>query len=139
MKYEKGESGNPSGRPQGARNKATLFALDLFEGESDALCRKAIELALDGDRVALRLCLERIAPAVKERPIEAFELPQIGNQGNVLEALEVVIEKLSSGELLPSESAAICRVLEQYRRHYETTELAERLDTLERTLRARTE
>ena len=137
--FSKGHSGNQDGKPKGARNKATLLALELLEGESDALCRKAVELALAGDTVALRLCLERIAPAVKERPIEAFQLPQITDQRSVLDALETVAEKLSCGELLPSESTAICRVLEQYRRHFETTELAERLDTLEQTLKVRSQ
>ena len=134
--FSPGHSGNQNGKPKGARNKATLLALDLFEGESEALSRKAIELSLGGDTVALRLCLERIAPTLRERPIEAFELPQITNQRSVLNTLQTTLSKLASGELLPSESASICRVLEQYRKHYETTELAERLAALERTLKA---
>jgi hypothetical protein len=36
----------------------------LLEGK-EALTRKAVELALEGDTTALRLCLERIAPALK--------------------------------------------------------------------------
>jgi len=137
--FSKGHSGNQSGKPKGSRNKATLLALDLLEGEAEALSRKAIELALEGDTVALRMCLERIAPVVRERPIDSCELPRISDQKSVLDALEFIAEKLSCGELLPSESTAICRLLEQYRKHYETTELAERLDTLERTLKTRSQ
>ena len=58
--------GNP-GRPAGARHKYVLAIQDLLDGEAEALGRKAIELALAGDTVALRLCLERIAPPRKER------------------------------------------------------------------------
>ena len=74
-KFEKGRSGNPSGRPVGSRNAATLAAEALLAGESEALTRKAIELALDGDATALRLCIERIVPKRNDRPIQ-FALPE---------------------------------------------------------------
>jgi hypothetical protein len=135
--FSKGYSGNQSGKPKGARNRATLLALELLEGESEALSRKAIALALDGDTTAIRLCLERVVPIVKERPLDAFELSQIVDQKSALNALETVVEKLAAGEILPTESAAICRVLEQYRKHFETTELTNRLAALEHTLKAR--
>ena len=47
-------SGDPAGRTKGARNRATLAAEALLEGEAEALTRKAIELALAGDPTALR-------------------------------------------------------------------------------------
>lgn len=137
MVFKKGESGNPQGRPIGSRNKSTLAALSLIEDEGEQLTRKAVELALNGDIQALKLCMDRLAPSAKERPLEAFVLPQITDQRSVLDVLEEVAKRLSAGELLPSESSALCRVLEQYRKHYETTELAERLETLERTLKGR--
>ena len=60
--FKPGQSGNPLGRPKGARNRATIAAEALLDGEAEALTRKAIELALDGDTTALRLCLERLMP-----------------------------------------------------------------------------
>src|SRR4051795_3579038 len=53
--------GNP-GRPLGARNRATLAAMALLEGEAEALTRRCVELALAGDTTAMRLCLERLCP-----------------------------------------------------------------------------
>ena len=61
--FEKGRSGNPAGRPCGARNKATLAAEALFDSEAEALSRKAVELALGGSEGALRICLDRIIGA----------------------------------------------------------------------------
>jgi hypothetical protein len=61
-RFRKGRSGNPKGRPAGARNKATQTAELLLDGEAEALTRRAVELALAGDGMALRLCLERIIP-----------------------------------------------------------------------------
>ena len=137
MVFKKGESGNPQGRPVGTRNKTTLAALSLIEDEGEQLARKAVELALDGDLPALKLCMDRLLPPAKERPLEAFSLPQLNDQGSVLEALDTIAGRLSQGELLPAEATSICKVLEQYRKHFETTELAERLETLERTLMVR--
>jgi hypothetical protein len=51
--------------------------------------------------------------------------------------LDTIANKLSQGELLPAEATSICKVLEQYRKHFETTERTERLETLERTLAVR--
>jgi hypothetical protein len=63
-RWEKGQSGNPRGKPRGARNRATLLAEALLDGEAEALTRKAIEKALEGDGMALRLCLERVLPPI---------------------------------------------------------------------------
>ena len=37
--FKKGESGNPAGRRRGSRNRKTLIAELLLEGEADALAR----------------------------------------------------------------------------------------------------
>jgi len=64
-RFKPGESGNPAGKPRGARHKTTLACDLLLEGE-----------AKSGDGPALRLCMERIAPARKDRPVN-FALPSI--------------------------------------------------------------
>src|SRR6267142_255835 len=43
--FLRGESGNPAGRPMGARHKATVAAEALLDGEAEALTRKAVEMA----------------------------------------------------------------------------------------------
>jgi hypothetical protein len=73
-RFRKGQSGNPSGRPRGARNKATLAVEALLDGEAEALTRKAIERALEGDTTALRLCLDRLLPPRKDRLV-SFAMP----------------------------------------------------------------
>ena len=76
--------GNP-GRPRGARHKATQAALALLDGEAEALTRRAVELALEGDTTALRLCLERIAPPRKDAPIQ-FDLPPMETAADAAKA-----------------------------------------------------
>jgi Family of unknown function (DUF5681) len=74
--FKVGQSGNPSGRPKGARNKTTIAIDALLENEAEALTRKVIELALDGNVLALRLCVERLTPPRRAQGV-AFDLPKI--------------------------------------------------------------
>ena len=67
-RFAPGQSGNPAGRPRGARNRATQAAEAILSGEAEALTRKAVELALAGDVTALRLCLERFCPLKEGAP-----------------------------------------------------------------------
>ena len=123
------EPGNP-GRPKGARNRATVAVETLIEGEAEKLARKAVALALDGDTVALRLCLERIAPVRKGRPV-VLELPKIEGAADVLAALSAVIAAVGEGRLTPEEGAAVAGVLEGGRKTIELVEIERRLVALE--------
>jgi hypothetical protein len=113
--FRPGQSGNPLGRPKGARNRATVAAEALLEGEAEALTRKAIELALAGDPVALRLCMERILPPRRDRPVHFTLPPESGPQdtGGVMRAIVVA---LAAGQITPSEATAAIQVIETCRR-----------------------
>ena len=108
--FEKGRSGNPAGRRRGSRNRATLAAAVLLEGESEALTRKAVELALAGDPVALRLCIERILPVCRERAVR-LALPPIKGASDVSAAANAVTSALARGALTPGEAERIAIVV----------------------------
>src|SRR5271157_4710105 len=72
--FERGVSSNPAGKPLGALSRTTIAVQDLLDGEAERLTRKCVELALQGDSTALRLCMERLAPPPKDRPIN-FPMP----------------------------------------------------------------
>ena len=76
--FRKGQSGNPAGRPKGARNQATRMAERLLDFYAAKLTAEAIHQALQGDSVALRFCLARII-APRRTPAVAFELPPVGS------------------------------------------------------------
>ena len=63
-----------AGRPKGSRNKATIAIESLLEGQAEALTQTAISKALEGDSIALRLCMDRIAPPMKDKPL-SFPFP----------------------------------------------------------------
>jgi hypothetical protein len=111
--FAKGRSGNPGGRLPGSRNKATLAAAVLLEGESEGLTRKAVEMALARDPTAMRLCLERLLPPCRERTL-AFRLPMLASARAaeagglspqaVSLAMNAVLSALARGEITPGEA-----------------------------------
>ena len=88
-------------------------------------------MALDGDTVAMRLCLERLVPPRKDRPL-MFELPPIASPQDHPAVLMAVITAMAGGELTPTEATAFAAVMEQHRRAVETGDLAARIDALEK-------
>ena len=129
-RFVRGTSGNPNGRPRGARNRATKAAEALLDGEAEALTRKAIELALGGDTTAMRLCLERLLAPRKDRPLR-LDLPSLKKPSDVTAATAEVARALSVGDITPSEAQAVSAILEGHRKAIETRELEERITALE--------
>jgi hypothetical protein len=119
-----------AGKPRGTRHKATQAVLALLEGEAEALSRKAIEMALAGDGVALRLCLDRIAPPRKDSHVE-FTLPPMATAHDAAQAAGAVLEAVSIGELTPTEGAQVMGLVDCFRRTLEVTEFEARLAALE--------
>jgi hypothetical protein len=128
-----GASGNRAGKPRGTRHKATLAAETLLEGEAEALSRKAVELALRGDVSALRLCLDRIVPPRKDRPV-CFELPEMIESKGAVSALAAIVAAVAAGELTPTEAAELTKVIDGYARTLQAVEFEERLAKLEKAI-----
>jgi Family of unknown function (DUF5681) len=128
--FSKGESGNPSGRPRGARHKTTLAVEAILDGEAEALTRKAIELAIAGDTTALRLCLERISPPRKDRPV-AFRLRSVESASEAAAAMADVVGAVASGKLTPTEAVDVAKIIETFVRSLETSDFELRIRTLE--------
>ena len=126
------EPGNP-GRPKGSRNKATLAAEALLDGDAEALTRKAIELALAGDVTALRLCWERIVPARKDRPV-TFALPKLEHASDAVTASAAIVEAVANGDLTPSEAAELSKVVDGFKRALEAADFEDRLVRLEKAV-----
>jgi hypothetical protein len=131
--FQPGQSGNPNGRPKGSRNASTLALEALLDGEAEALTRKAVELALAGDIAALRMCLDRILPPRKDRPV-SFEMPTIDTAEDAKAASAALLAAVAAGSLTPSEAAEIGKLVDSYLKAIETTEVLARLDKLEKKL-----
>ena len=130
MPFEKGESGNPAGRPRGSRNRATLLMESLLADDAEAIGRKAIEMAKQGDMAAIRLCMDRLAPARKGEPV-AFDLPPLDKPADSVAAAAEIVAAVAAGELTPSEAAELAKVIDVYVRAIATKGFDERLTKLE--------
>jgi hypothetical protein len=113
------------GRPPGSRNKATLAAELILDGEAENLTRKAVERALKGDTQALRLCLDRLIAPRRERLVR-FELPPIQNAADAALAAAELLAAASRAELSLEEAESALRVVEAYVKLLVTQDFEER-------------
>src|SRR5260370_3302865 len=114
--FAKGHSGNPAGRPRGSRNQATRLAEALLDGEAEALARRAVGLALDGDAAALRLCLERVVPR-REREARVA-LPPIREAAQLPAAMSAIAAAVTRGAPTAGDAAALGRLIETFVRRF---------------------
>lgn len=128
--FKPGQSGNPAGRPKGARNKTTMAIEALLEGEAEELTRKAIDMAKDGDGPALRMCLDRLAPPRKDSPV-CFDLPPIKTVADAVDASSALLSAVAGGDVTPDEAARIMTLLTSHKVLVETGEFERRLEALE--------
>ena len=107
-----------------------MAAEALLDGEAKALSRKAVEMALAGDPMALRLCLERILPARKDRPV-AFDMPQLETAQDAAKAIAAILEGVARGELTPAEGTALAALVGNFVSTFEAVDLERRIAALE--------
>ncbi len=129
-RFRKGTSGNPAGRKKGSKNRMTMAAEHLLEGEAQKLTRRAIDLALAGDVTALKLCLERLIPRRHERSV-TFPLPRVATPKDASAALARIMEGVSSGELAAGEARSLAHLVGVVVASHEAVDVERRLTMLE--------
>ena len=128
--FEKGQSGNPAGRPPGTGKRATQAMQLLLDEEAQALTRKAVELALDGNTMALRMCLDRIGPPRRERAVP-IKLPPVRDAADLAGTTTAIIAAAGEGAISPDEGGRLARLVEVFLRSVETRDFERRLQLLE--------
>lgn len=128
--FKPGQSGNPRGKPKGARNHTTRAVLELLESGVLDVTKAVLTAAKKGDLTACRLVLERIIPPSKERPV-TIALPTTATAQGCCEAQNAILAAVGSGDLLPGEGVALAGIVENHRRAIETKELERRIATIE--------
>ena len=78
-KLKKGVVLNPAGRPKGSVNKYTELSRELMSVKGPEIVQKVIDMAMEGDRTCLKMCMDRILPTTK-----AVELKSGNDKGNVI-------------------------------------------------------
>jgi hypothetical protein len=105
-----------------------------MDGQAETLTQKAIDLALSGDLIALRICLDRILPVRKDRPIE-FLLPPIETIVDAPRAISAITSAVARGEITANDAADVSRLVEIYVRAIEASDLDRRLKDVEEAMK----
>jgi hypothetical protein len=103
-RFVPGASGNPAGKRPGTRNRKTVLAEALRDGEDNAVARVVIDKAIGGDGVAARFLLGLISPKPRGRAI-ALDLPEGTRPGDVVAAFDATFAAMAAGEITPD---ALC-------------------------------
>src|SRR4051794_10066234 len=111
MMFRKGASGNPGGRQKGSENLATRALTSVSEAEAEAIVRKGLELARDGNATLLKWCLHHIAPTRTSRATCFDSAPVLEIEG-IERALAAVNDTFFSGEITPEERTSAEKVLQ---------------------------
>jgi hypothetical protein len=130
-RFKPGQSGNPGGRPPGTRNKATETAELLLEGEAEALTRKAVEKALEGDPMSLRLCLDRLIPPRRGRKVQLDNIAPVRGTADLGPTMAAITTAATAGDITPGEAAELAQVVEIFIRAIEASDFEKRLQQLE--------
>lgn len=124
-KWEKGESGNPHGRP--AHPMAERFR-EAVEPRLPVIITAMADAAANGDAQAAKLLLDRVVPPMKPIP-RAEPFPLIG--GTLTERAESILSAVSDGALAPADGKGLIDALTSLARLIELDEIERRLKALE--------
>lgn len=129
--FKKGQSGNPAGRP----SKATRELEKALKDHADELAAKLVQLALEGDTTALKMCIDRIHAPLKPQaaPIH-IDLP---DDATLADTGRAIIEAVSRGELPTDQAGQLLGGLGAFVRIVELEELEQRIEALEQAQEAR--
>jgi hypothetical protein len=132
-RFAPGQSGNPAGRPLGSRNRATVAAEAMLEGQAEEVARRIVSHAIGGNPVAMRLCLDRLAPRRRGRPV-SLDLPRLTTLADAVDAAAAIVAGVGAGELTPPEGADLIKLVETFAGVRATSDLDARVTRLERAL-----
>jgi hypothetical protein len=107
----------------------------LLEGEAELITRKAIDMAKDGDTIALRMCMDRLLPVRKDRTV-AFALPKLETSADAVQATAALVEAVAVGDLTPSEAAELSKLVEGFTRAVDLHDIQTRLASSNSSRRA---
>lgn len=87
-------------------------------------------MALEGDTVAMRLCLDRLAPPRKDSPL-SFPLPPIKSAADTVAASSALLDAVAAGDVTPDEAGRVMALLSAHKALVEAGDLERRIEALE--------
>ena len=132
-RFKKGNK-HGKGRPQGSRNSASIAIESTFEGEREALTRKCIELALNGNSACLKTAIERLCPVRKSSPIRLKGMPVVDSVTAAGDAAEFILQSIATGNISPLDGEILSRVLDKRLHALQVTDIERELKEIKSRL-----
>ena len=133
MPFYPGKSGNPTGRPRG--NTSSLIIKEalaaVFEDGESGLIKNICESAKAGDVQAATILINRLYPALK--PVQEVTPFTLAGD-NPAEQAQSVLAAVAGGQIPVEIGVQLIAAISQTLQIMEVTELAERLEQIEKTL-----
>lgn len=123
--WKAGQSGNPAGRKPGIER-----VRQLLDPHREKLVQKALDMALAGDTIALKLCLERLAPLPRSE-YERVEVPGLGEAQSMADKARCIVDAAGAGQISADAASMLLGAIASAAKILETDELAERIAALE--------
>lgn len=128
--FKKGQSGNPKGKPKGAKDKRTALR-ELLKPHAPKLVKRAVDLALDGDTTALRMCLDRLVPPL---PAESPAVEIKAKPDDLAKAGQAILGEAFAGKISPSVAQQLLRSLHTHIQVTKVEKVEKRLEAIEERL-----
>ncbi|MEA3299137.1 MAG: DUF5681 domain-containing protein [Pseudomonadota bacterium] len=128
-RFKPGQSGNPKGKPVGAKSRYTEMREALAD-DLPALVERTKAAALEGDMTAMRLLLERTLPPVKAGAA-AILLPELEDAATLTDKARAVVSAIGRGDIPPDIGANLMQSLGGLAKLVEVDELTRRVEALE--------
>lgn len=132
--FQPGQSGNPKGRPKGSRNAVTLLAEALLNDEAEVIIRKVVEKALEGGSAAMRLAIERMIPAKRQRTVTIDFEDEINTAADAARASSAIVSACVSGEISFEEANQMIGLIQTHVTLLQSADLEERMASAEKVL-----
>lgn len=128
-RFKPGQSGNPKGKPKGARNLTARMLDELAAGSAEQIVKRLLKRASRSDAAAITI-LARVWPVPRGRSV-AFKLPPVRTAEDASKAVAAVLRAAAAGELTPEEADRFVAMTERFVRVLDRTSFEARLRALE--------
>jgi hypothetical protein len=129
--FERGQSGNPNGRPAGSRNLTYRHLHELMMAKGQQVVTAVLTAAIAGDSTAMKLVVDRVLPRRVCSPISDVAIPPLRTAADASRALGEIVGAALDGRIGAADAAALAQVVEVFRKTVEIVDHERRIVELE--------
>jgi hypothetical protein len=118
--FQKGVSGNPSGKPKGSRNKATILLESITEEKLEKVIHALVEKATWGNTKCIEILINKLVPAPKPHNTQLIEDDdevtglKLDTPEDIKRASEMIIKAMIAGKISAGEANDMMGMIERY-------------------------